>query len=894
MAKARSYTDPFYDDLDAKTAAEVGLPPGLLQSIRTKGERSNSDQVSEAGAKTVYQITPTTRKLILDKYGIDPYLSEENASKGAALLLKEGMQRNNGNPLLATAEYIGGTDRKNWGPVTKAYVRRVSQGLGQYAPSQTAAQPAAEAPAEATSASPPGEAEFAAAAQVPGFPTTSGAPVQSTFERVKAETAPKAPTEGQIANVFKAYQEGKMSPEDASAFEADVQAGKIMLPKGGALKGAAAAPSGPMVLPPGVVAAYVNNKMSPDERAELEADVRAGKVKMPETTAASASVIPGTQVVMPPGPEAQPTIAERAIGTGEAALGAGTAATTGQIGMIGGMLKGMAEQILSGQYGTPEAARLVEQSAQRGMQALTYAPRTEQGREQLAAVGEAAQVIPPVIPTTGPIGAIGESVAAARPIVAATAQRGAAAAQEAAAPIAAAAQKIAAPIGRAAETVRGMLPGGAAAESKAAGGSVGAAGVEQEALRRAAASELPVPMELTKGQATRDFAAQQFERETAKNAEVGAPLRERFAEQNQQLAQNMDAFIDATGAEAPDLRSVGQSVDKAIRSRASRDKAEIRSLYKAAEKAGEMSAPADLSPLAQYLNENRAGRSSAPIMQTIADELGVQGVGKGSLAEGTVAVGTVTLKQAEGIRKAINKFAKSNDPNDIRVANEMKNIIDAQTEGLGGAAYRQARAARARYANDYENLGIAQQLLGTKGGSADRAIALEDVVRRTILDPSTSLDSVRQVRKLLQTEGGQGQQAWRDLQGATVRHIRDEAMKNSATDQAGNRIVSAAALEREISKLDKSGKLDFVFGKKGAEQMRTLNDVAKTVLTSPPGSVNTSNTAVVLAGLLDTAMSGITGVPLPISTGIRIASSKIKDAKLRAKVKAALEQPKKQ
>jgi len=51
---------------------------------------------------------------------------------------------------------------------------------------------------------------------------------------------------------------------------------------------------------------------------------------------------------------------------------------------------------------------------------------------------------------------------------------------------------------------------------------------------------------------------------------------------------------------------VGELVDKALRNRAARDKVKIRTLYKEAEKAGEMADPVDIQPLARYLNENRA------------------------------------------------------------------------------------------------------------------------------------------------------------------------------------------------------------------------------------------------------------------------------------------------
>lgn len=122
------FDDPSYDAADASSAAQVGIDPILLRSVRTSGERSNADQVSSAGATTPYQFTPGTKKLILDKYGLDVTLNPQNASLGAAYLLKEGLDRNKGDAASAVAEYHGGTDPANHGPITKAYVGRVMGG----------------------------------------------------------------------------------------------------------------------------------------------------------------------------------------------------------------------------------------------------------------------------------------------------------------------------------------------------------------------------------------------------------------------------------------------------------------------------------------------------------------------------------------------------------------------------------------------------------------------------------------------------------------------------------------------------------------------------------------------------------------------------------------------
>jgi len=612
-----------------------------------------------------------------------------------------------------------------------------------------------------------------------------------------------------------------------------------------------------------------------DKAGDLDAARRLAavlvKARQDTTNQIPDTIVPGTTQE-----RVEPSLGEKIIGTGEAALTLATGATGGTVGMIGGTLKGLAEQILSGQFGSREAANLVEESAVQGAQALTYAPRTQSGQEQVQAVGEVLQNVPPVIPVVGPIGAVDAPVAAAT----ATAGR-------VAAPVVAATKRAGQAVAKAAEPIREMVPGSTAKRptpgTQASGGS---AGVDMATLRQAKADELPVPIKLTEGQKTRQFEQQRFERETAKLPEVGAPIRERFATQNKQLQQNLESFIDMTGAEAPDLRSIGLTVDKALRDRAARDKTRIRTLYKEAEKAGEMEAPVKLDTVVQHLVDNAPEAEVANVLKATRAKALQLGVAT-EAPDGTLIAQPVSLKTAELFRRSIGG-ATNAEPTNIMQASQMRSLIDASTEGLGGNLYKQARAARARFGSDYENIGLVKNLLGQKRGSNDRAIAMEDVLRRSVIDPSTSLDTVRQVRRLLQTEGPNGQQAWKELQGGTLKFMRDEATKGVGRDELGNPILSPAQLDRVVGQLDKSGKLDFVFGKKGAEQLRIINDVAKDVLVAPPGSVNTSNTASVLAGMMDIAISGTAGVPAPVMTSFRLLTKGIKDAKTRSRVKQAL------
>jgi hypothetical protein len=127
MAAGHSYLDPVYDTIEAALEKKHGLPKGLMSSIRTKGERSNADQVSPVGARTVYQIMPHTRGLFFKKYKIDAYTSKEAAAEVAALHLKESFSRG-GDWNLAVREYHGGPDRSKWGPENAKYVARAGTG----------------------------------------------------------------------------------------------------------------------------------------------------------------------------------------------------------------------------------------------------------------------------------------------------------------------------------------------------------------------------------------------------------------------------------------------------------------------------------------------------------------------------------------------------------------------------------------------------------------------------------------------------------------------------------------------------------------------------------------------------------------------------------------------
>lgn len=104
--------------------------------------------------------------------------------------------------------------------------------------------------------------------------TSSG---ESTFDRARAKRAERESSGPSISKVYEAYKAGRMSARDAAQFENDVLEGRVMLPRGSALKRKPAAP----VLPAGVIRAFNSHEMDEEDRVQVEKDLRDGVFSLP-------------------------------------------------------------------------------------------------------------------------------------------------------------------------------------------------------------------------------------------------------------------------------------------------------------------------------------------------------------------------------------------------------------------------------------------------------------------------------------------------------------------------------------------------------------------------------------------------------------------------------------
>lgn len=310
-----SYKDPFWSDLAEQAATEFNVPPDLLKGILLKGEKSNADQVSSAGARTPFQIIPKTREGIIKNYGFDPYARPIDSARGAAALLRESLDRNKGDKFKAVQEYHGGLDPKGYGPVNRAYVQRV---LGT---------------------------------QEPKMKDNEVSELVRMFQERKQRTAPTT-----------------------AASEAPQESG--------------------------------------GEVSDLLAIFRAKRAAQQPIDVPTPANLAATSAPVAPKPEEG--FLDTAAGVGETALSLLTGATGGVLGMAAGGVGGLAQSLAQGTFGTQQGVKDVQASAMRGMQGLTYAPRTEAGQRMTGAVGDfAASTLPPVMPIIGPAGALSQSAATA-------------------------------------------------------------------------------------------------------------------------------------------------------------------------------------------------------------------------------------------------------------------------------------------------------------------------------------------------------------------------------------------------------------------------------------------------------------------------------------------------
>ena len=359
---------------------------------------------------------------------------------------------------------------------------------------------------------------------------------------------------------------------------------------------------------------------------------------------------------------------------------------------------------------------------------------------------------------------------------------------------------------------------------------VSAAETPEAILRQTTAAGLREPVPLTRGQITQSPTQLEFEKTVARKfpETTGRPLVEQKETAFDAVVRNFDKYIDATGAQKADMelvRPVGRAVDKALVEESKKAWFEVDKAYTAARNSPEAKVQVPYENVLNLIEEyDPVTRSElAPILNAVEASL------KKLDPNNT---GTIPLGDLQRVRERITDLAQPGTTN-YAFGKKIKSELDDIESSAGGEAFRNARELRKGYARYFENASYVSDLLGTKAGSKDRIVALDDVFKHSILDGS--LEDTRAIGVVLKKGGDEAKQAWKELQGLTIAKLRDEADQLFQLARKGQSVDgSFRSYQTRIRELDRSGKLEYLFGKKGAQELLDTVDTIGTVLSRAP------------------------------------------------------------
>lgn len=480
-----------------------------------------------------------------------------------------------------------------------------------------------------------------------------------------------------------------------------------------------------------------------------------------------------------------------------------------------------------------------------------YQPRTQTSREIMGTVGDVLAPFTGALPPT--LGSTGATLNALAP--ATLAQAGSVARP--------AINQMVTPVRNA---VTNMLP-----QQQSMMG-MGAASTADDLLRQQRLADLGI--RATAGERTKNLAQQQFEAEVQRGVITGISedaktklaeqMRNFKAGQKQDIVNNFERMTSEVGAEVADptqVRQVGKIVDKALNDEYTKKFNAYKALYKTADESGETLQQVPYQSLLDYIESKTPTQRQKldPILDSVAESLRMNDPNK---------TGAITIRALEDIYQQIGQVQGSAN------AGKLKQIITDMGEGAGGELYQAARTARRQLAKEFEDVSRVDKLLTTKGNYSDRRVALDDVFKHVVLDGS--LEEMRTVTSLLKKAGPEGRQAYAELQGQTLQHMKEMLTKG---DQ-----LSFRNLNTLINQLDTEDKLSYMFGKTGRDQILDLRDAIKDVVVKEPGAVNFSNTSgPVLRGL-----EALQSIRFP---GASTAATAARTREVSKRVERALEQP---
>lgn len=406
--------------------------------------------------------------------------------------------------------------------------------------------------------------------------------------------------------------------------------------------------------------------------------------------------------------------------------------------------------------------------------------------------------------------------------------------------------------------------------------------------RVARAMKIKAP--INRGQATRNL-VQITDEENVTRADAGKDIRRRNAQQDTALHDELTRIREGVAPQvgARDAGDVGASLQGAGRRKFQVLKADYGRKYAEAEAAGELQQPVNPSKLSQWLEADPANKA---LVGWIGDRIKAYSEKAGGL----------TLKNMEALRGEISE-ATGESGRKGGAAGRALRVADEIMGEAGGEKYQRARAAYAAVQEEFKSQGAIRDLTTEKAGTTDRRIALEDTLGRVIRGSNESLEAI----KTTLTRGGtaatrqRGARAWKDLQAGVIEHLREAAAGKRKIEGEDSQLQFSSSFLDELHRLEQGGKIETLFGKAAANEIRQLGESVRDLRTKPSDRVVGPQTAMRLFRMLE-HVAGFPGVKQVVehvhnrATVKRAAGNPVEDlaptkpqtAKSPPKTKAAL------
>ncbi len=347
----------------------------------------------------------------------------------------------------------------------------------------------------------------------------------------------------------------------------------------------------------------------------------------------------------------------------------------------------------------------------------------------------------------------------------------------------------------------------------------------------------------TSGQVTRDPNQFALERNLGK-MEIGAPLAQRFDEQNASLIGALDQTRQRTGASGVDPYESGKRVIGALQSRDAGRKAAVDQAYQTARNSAGLEADVPLQPIAQkYLQ----------LVEDFGDDRIPRAVMK-RLNEFGLAGGTQTkvfnIREAEKLKTLIDNNIDAPGTPVSKAMGELKRTVDDAINSLAdkgdvigaetAGAFKNARLlARDRFGKIDQNPALSAALDKTSLPIAPEKFIEKYVIRGDI-------DRVASLMREIPV------QARSEARAAVIDWIRQKAVPSAGGDTAQ---LTQGGLNKALGAIgERKLRLIFAGDKEGREMLKALADVSSYIQKPPVSSgVNTSGSATTLLDAMDKA-----------------------------------------